>query len=474
MSRYYKVLAGLTLLAVQGCNDQDNHQVITGNVSNSAINKELEAGAGEAVNCLNIDLGVSSEVLSERVAAKKKTPEFLLLKRAHLPQNATLCQRRDFVDTILYLSNNQNRYSETDPQVQMIASAISGFEEEFIASARPNWHSANSYISDALMVILSKPEKKPFVKKHIDAYPWLMEVVVKNSWAIDFKDEVIAIAENKNGAVTYDFASAFVQLNDPTTEALINKCFVNSGGNRHIFYSRIKKLDWYDPMPAAQKIWMVTTSDLEREYLISDLVKSGFLPALEHLARHPKMNIYGDDFRRGLDLFNHATNQQLTAEAVGDWLAVSRGQLHYDTASQKFLIRGKGQAAKSNKLSAEQAAKFLTGANGTLPDGLKYRVISAGANRQSPALKKRVNIHYTMALPGQTPIDSSFKRGRPVLFPVSSTILGYQKAIYNMSVGDHWRLTIPPELAYGEAGLENHIPPNSTVEAEILLVEIIE
>lgn len=135
------------------------------------VDKEQEVRGNEAVNCLNIDLGIPASDLAERVAAKKKEPELLLLKRVHLPADASLCQRRDFVDTILYLSKNQDRYSETDSQVQMIISAIKGHEEDFVHLARPNWHSAQSYISDALLVLLSDPSKKSFLKKHLHTYP---------------------------------------------------------------------------------------------------------------------------------------------------------------------------------------------------------------------------------------------------------------------------------------------------------------
>ena len=53
-------------------------------------------------------------------------------------------------------------------------------------------------------------------------------------------------------------------------------------------------------------------------------------------------------------------------------------------------------------------------------------------------------------------------------------IPGWDRGIGSMRVGDQARLTIPPELAYGQAGYPGVIPPQATLIFEVELLEIVE
>lgn len=41
-----------------------------------------------------------------------------------------------------------------------------------------------------------------------------------------------------------------------------------------------------------------------------------------------------------------------------------------------------------------------------------------------------------------------------------------------MRVGDKRRLVIPPQMAYGSAGVRGAIPPNATLEFDVELVDV--
>lgn len=83
-----------------------------------------------------------------------------------------------------------------------------------------------------------------------------------------------------------------------------------------------------------------------------------------------------------------------------------------------------------------------------------------------------VTIDYVGALNENGVIfDSSVSRGEPATFPLDNLIQGWQEGIPGMKIGGQRRLFIPAELAYGEAGSGDSIPPNSDLIFDIELFD---
>lgn len=85
-----------------------------------------------------------------------------------------------------------------------------------------------------------------------------------------------------------------------------------------------------------------------------------------------------------------------------------------------------------------------------------------------------VSVHYTGTLLDGTKFDSSKDRGQPFEFAVGDglVIKGWDEGLVGMKVGGTRILTIPADMAYGNASPSPLIPAGSALKFEIELLEV--
>jgi len=139
-------------------------------------------------------------------------------------------------------------------------------------------------------------------------------------------------------------------------------------------------------------------------------------------------------------------------------------------AKQQELAKQQGEKNKKEGEMFLETNKKKEGVQ-TLPSGLQYKVLKAGAGKK-PTATDTVTVHYRGTLIDGKEFDSSYRRGKPATFPVNGVIPGWTEALQLMEEGAKWELFIPSNLAYGERSAGGDIGPNATLIFEVELISI--
>jgi FKBP-type peptidyl-prolyl cis-trans isomerase len=104
---------------------------------------------------------------------------------------------------------------------------------------------------------------------------------------------------------------------------------------------------------------------------------------------------------------------------------------------------------------------------------LKIEYLQKGQGA-APAPGDTVVVHYTGWLTNGQKFDSSHDRSEPFEVEVGRgrVIEGWDVTLAQMRVGDHVRVTIPAELAYGSRSPGAGIPPNAILIFEIEMLDV--
>lgn len=166
-----------------------------------------------------------------------------------------------------------------------------------------------------------------------------------------------------------------------------------------------------------------------------------------------------DDFAQAIkDVF--AGNAHLTD---------SEAQIAVQTFfQQKAEEEAKAAKAEGENFLAENAKK--PGVK-TLPSGLQYQVLREG-NGKRPTATDQVECHYEGTLINGQVFDSSYRRGETATFGLNQVIKGWTEGLQLMQEGAKYRFFIPYNLAYGEQGAGQSIPPYAALIFDVELIKV--
>ena len=145
--------------------------------------------------------------------------------------------------------------------------------------------------------------------------------------------------------------------------------------------------------------------------------------------------------------------------------------LQQDIRQKQMQVQEAAAAENKTKGDAFLAANAKKEGVVALPDGLQYKILTAGQGKK-PVESDTVLCNYKGTFVDGTEFDSSAQAGKPVPFEVKNVIPGFKEVLQLMPVGSKWQVFVPSNLAYGERGAGGVIGPNAMLIFEIELVSI--
>ena len=143
-------------------------------------------------------------------------------------------------------------------------------------------------------------------------------------------------------------------------------------------------------------------------------------------------------------------------------------------ALNKILQERAGKVVDTMK---EDGRKFAEGFMAANPEaiqtdtGLVYLSMTEGTGKM-PTITDTVEVHYHGQLTDGTVFDSSVDRGQTISFPLSNVVKAWQEGVALMKEGGKATLICPSDIAYGDNGSGETIPPGATLKFEVELFKV--
>jgi FKBP-type peptidyl-prolyl cis-trans isomerase FkpA len=163
---------------------------------------------------------------------------------------------------------------------------------------------------------------------------------------------------------------------------------------------------------------------------------------------------------------------------LGDGLAAKTPKVDLEAYGPKIQPLGqqrRGAFVAQEKKKGDEFLAKVAAKDGVkkLADGLLMETVSVGTGA-GPAPGDTVKVNYKGTLIDGKVFDTSEKHGGPQTMKLDTKVIKcWQQGLQFMKVGGKAKLYCPADLAYGDRGQGQDIPPGAALTFEVELVDIV-
>jgi hypothetical protein len=287
----------------------------------------------------NAPAAASAPMAGEEFQRHQADPE--VLAKIALPANPTKEQAREYVAKIIAASQNQNTFSEADPQVAMLEQV--GPDNLDVLLDAYKGRGMGSFHVQYAIVRLAGPQHKDLVLAALPRIPELAQIVLSNGWQDEAKDTLIGGLQSNTGYLPDEWMQATASLHSPEAYEALKQYVIRGQSRRSAFDALMVAPDVGDLAPTVEKMWQAAAStpdSWERGQAAQIAVPYGHVDALEYVvtALNDATNQFYD--KRALrSLALRYTPARGGDQALYDWFDKNRANIVWDVAAKVYRVK---------------------------------------------------------------------------------------------------------------------------------------
>lgn len=275
-------------------------------------------------------------VVRTRSDFQSQGPDREALQKITLPENPTKEQVRAYVLDIATASMGQNSYSDSDPQVALLARVGEDNLDVLIEAADGNGMS-DYHIMRAINRLATE-RSKDLVLKNLADHKGMAGVVLRRGWAADARQTLLDGLRGEY--VPCEWITALASLQDTNTYPALLE-FLEKGQNRSQTYDSIQHLPGIDLAPSVARAWERARFGhrWEANGMALIALRYGHTNALESLMRTlqlPSAQENSYETTRTLDALWEYTEAAGSPDELKAWYDANKTNIVFDAATKKF------------------------------------------------------------------------------------------------------------------------------------------